>query len=95
LGDPTQDDSNLTAAQVRRYLERLQVPLDVWTTTRRKDLESTWGEASKVVTYAQVEGAWRRLRKDLARQRVVWVSGIHLPQEIALAPEAVGISLVR
>ncbi len=95
LGDPTQDDSNLTAAQVRRYLERLQVPLDVWTTTRRKDLESTWGEASKVVTYAQVEGAWRRLRKDLARQRVVWVSGIHLPQEIRLAPQAEGISIAR
>ena len=95
LGDRAPDDSNLTAAQVRRYLERLQVPLEVWTTSQRKDLESTWGDASKVVTYAQIEGAWKRLKKDLERQRVVWVSGIHLPQEIALAPEAVGISLVR
>jgi hypothetical protein len=95
LGDHPQDHSNLTAAQVRRFLERLQVPLYVWTTTRPKDVEDTWGDASKIVTYAQLEGAWRRLRKDLERQRVVWVSGIHLPQEIALAPEAEGISLAR
>ncbi|TNF72761.1 MAG: hypothetical protein EP299_09225 [Acidobacteria bacterium] len=95
LGDQRQDDSNLTAAQVRRFLERLQVPLYVWTTTRPKDLESTWGKASKVVSYAQIEGAWRRLKKDLERQRVVWVSGIHLPQEIELAPEAEGFSLAR
>jgi hypothetical protein len=47
------------------------------------------------VTYAQIEGAWREVKKDLERQRVVWVSGIHLPQEIALAPEAEGISLAR
>ncbi|MGB3563508.1 MAG: hypothetical protein WBC09_10710, partial [Thermoanaerobaculia bacterium] len=84
LGEHPQDHSNLTAAQVRRFLERLQVPLYVWTTTRPKDVESTWGEASKIVTYSQLEGAWRRLRKDLERQRVVWVSGIHLPQEINL-----------
>ena len=95
LGDRPEDDSHLTAAQARRFLERLQVPLHVWTTTRRKGAESTWGEASKVVTYAQIEGAWREVKKDLERQRVVWVSGIHLPQEIALAPEAEGISLAR
>jgi len=95
LGDRPQDQSHVTAAQVRRFLERLQVPLYVWTTTRRKDVESTWGEASKIVSHAQIEGAWRRLKKDLDRQRVVWVSGIHLPQEIALAPEAVGICVAR
>jgi hypothetical protein len=95
LGDQPQDHSNLTAAQVRHFLERLQVPLYVWTTTRRKDIDSSWGEASKVVTHAQIEGAWRRLRKDLERQRVVWVSGIHLPQEITLAPQAEEISIAR
>jgi hypothetical protein len=39
--------------------------------------------------------AARRLQSALDDQRIVWLAGRRLPQEITLSPEAKGISLVE
>jgi hypothetical protein len=39
--------------------------------------------------------AVRRVRYQLDDQRVVWVNGRHLPQDIELGPKAKGIRLAK
>jgi hypothetical protein len=42
-----------------------------------------------------MRAALRRLEKELESQTIVWIEGDWMPQEIALAPGAEGIALVR
>ena len=35
-----------------------------------------------------------RLKAELASQKIIWLDGRHLPQAIALGPEAKGVELV-
>jgi hypothetical protein len=39
--------------------------------------------------------ATKVLFKSVERQRMIWLDGIYLPQEIVLAPEASSIALVN
>lgn len=88
------DASQLTAEQVRGYLGSLRVPLEVWTTA--EDLESAeWGPATSISSLSRLEKALARLERDLDRQRIVWLEGLHLPQSVSLAPAAAGIHLVE
>ncbi|HEX9667964.1 MAG TPA: hypothetical protein VGC93_00650 [Thermoanaerobaculia bacterium] len=90
LGPAPQDMSLYAAAAVRRYLERLRVPLHVWT-IGKGDAPAAWGEVERVRNLAGFERAMRRLSELLERQRIVWVAGAHLPQSLALAPEVQGV----
>lgn len=87
------DESDLSAAQARGYLERLAVPLEVWTVDGDAAAPAEWREVVEVSNYARLEAASRRLFKGLERQSVVWLEGNHLPQEIELSELAQGISI--
>ncbi len=96
LGQDPEDSSQLTADQVRSYLDDLQVPLLVWTTSA-ETVDSVWGEATPILDPLSLERASRQLSDRLREQRIVWVQGIHLPQAIRLTPEAreLGLQIAR
>jgi hypothetical protein len=72
--DPAVDRSLNTPANIRRYLERVGVPLRVWSLTGpRPDLADTWGEVQDVSTSAGLLAATDDLRKDLDSQKVAWL----------------------
>jgi len=86
------DPSHFSAGAVRRYLERLRVPLRVWAPGKVDPAAAAaWGEVEPLPHLAGFERAAKRLFEHLERQRIVWVAGAHLPQELTLAPEARGV----
>ncbi len=88
-----EDASTYTPEQVEGYLEALQVPLEVWTPEKRKVKDTGWGKVERVSNMRQLDAALRTLEKRLGNQRIVWVRGAHLPQEIELAGSASGVRL--
>ncbi len=95
LGRSAEDASTYKPAVVRRYLGLMRVPLFVWTLEDTPPERSPWGEVSAVGTRGGLRAAYGRLRDALDEQRILWVEGRHLPQEIALEPGMAGIELVR
>jgi hypothetical protein len=95
LGRSTEDASTYRPAVVRRYLAMLRVPLFVWSLEDRAPEGSPWGEVAPVGTRSALRAAYARLRETLDSQRVLWVEGRYLPQEIELSTSAAGIELVR
>lgn len=95
LGETNEDASTYGAGNVRRYLELLRVPLFVWTLRETAPDVSPWGRMDAVGTSRGARSAYARLRASLESQRIVWVEGRYLPQEIELAEGAEGIELVR
>ena len=89
---------------VRQYLEALGVPLFVWSFEQPLP---EWGSTQiidyrnqKTISPAESRDIIRRLgdgfeqiRDSLEGQRVVWLEGAHLPQDIKLSPRADGIRL--
>ena len=72
--DPAVDQSLNSPAVVRRYLERVGVPLRVWSLTGpRPDLADTWGEVQDVSTSAGLLAATDDLRKELDSQKLAWL----------------------
>ena len=96
MGAEPEDRSQLSPWAVRHYLRSLRVPFRVWV-TNAKALEeaSAWGPLTGVADPEALAEAVRELSEALERQRVVWVRGTHLPQEIELSPRAAGIRLVE
>jgi hypothetical protein len=98
-GEPA-DGSRWDAVAVRRYLAAIRVPLYVWSVRPPpySAAMTAWGKVENVSTLFLMTRAYRRLGRDLAAQRIVWVDGRHLPQSITLAPEAAkaakGVELV-
>jgi hypothetical protein len=92
LGDDAVDDSDYRPQEVRDYVRALRVPLVVWSTTRGAKT-SEWGEVEKVAGMDNLRKASRRLLKRLHRQWIVWVEGRHLPYEIELADNELGVRL--
>ncbi len=91
-----EDDSALTPAVVRRYLEALRVPLRVWVADPKTALmKARWGEVTDVSTAGKLDGAVQEIANLLDRQWIVWVRGAHLPQSLALAPNSLGAQLAR
>jgi hypothetical protein len=86
------DASLHDAASVRRYLAAIRVPLYVWCldVPPYSPAITAWGEVENVSTAYKMRYAYGRLTRDLASQRIVWVDGRHLPQSIALSPQAAG-----
>lgn len=76
-------------AAARRFLEALRVPLHVWSMTGPAPGPCTaeWGPVEDVSSRALLETANRRLQEALDRQRVVWLAGRHLPQQIVVADD--------
>jgi hypothetical protein len=99
LGGHEQDASRYDPAVVRRYLAAVHVPLFVWnlygtgSSAARSWMES-WGRVEDISTLPKLEAAVNRLKAELASQRIVWLDGRHLPQSIALGPQAKGVEIV-
>jgi hypothetical protein len=86
------DDSHYQPPAVREYLRALRVPLVVWSITG-DGTAGGWGEAADVSDQGSLNKASKRLLKELRRQWIVWVEGLHLPSDIELGPEVQGIRL--
>jgi hypothetical protein len=96
LGREHPDASRYDAATVRRYLAAIHVPLFVWSLYGpNAPAARAWGEGVEDISdLPKLKQATARLKEDLAEQRIVWLDGRHLPQEIALGPEAKGVEIV-
>jgi hypothetical protein len=83
-------------ATVRHYLEAIHVPLFVWSleNPRRNPGVASWGDVEVISSIPRLSKAVAELRTELASQRIVWLEGRHLPQSIALTPEAKGIEML-
>jgi hypothetical protein len=94
-GTDSPDHSQLAPAMVVRFLQRLRVPLVVWTPVKDAKGIEPWDPDETVASRQSLVAAYKRLSKQLDRQQIVWLEGLHLPQSITLSPEAQGIRLVE
>jgi hypothetical protein len=102
LGTFQHDESVRRPDAVRRYLERLRVPLYVWSfagggpaVPAAAGGRAGPGGFEDVSTAEGMRRAFERLQGDLESQSIVWVEGRHLPQEIRLASDGDGVTLVE
>lgn len=95
LSSSAKDQSNFRPGQVKRYLQRLGVPFEVWSVQKGGGEAGGWGSAVDVSGPTRLGKAYGRLGKHLGRQRVVWLDGLHLPQSIRLHPRLKGVRLAR
>lgn len=83
LGRKANDVSRHTAASVRAYLERVRVPLYVWSfDPAAQSPGAPWGPVEDITNVAKLKVAVANLRRDLDSQAIVWVEGKYLPQQI-------------
>jgi hypothetical protein len=95
LGDEVLDPSRYTPSAVRQYLSMIRVPFFVWSLRGlSQTLAKEWGRVEDVSSMKALVKAVDRLKADLAKQRIVWVQGRFLPQEIELA-EGAKVELAR
>ncbi len=96
LGKKPLDASRHSPGTVRAYLERIHVPLFVWSLEPpAPGAVSPWGRVDDVSNVAKLRVEVERLKRDLDSQAIVWVEGQHLPQEIEVTARAAGMSLVK
>jgi hypothetical protein len=96
LGGDPQDASDHTPELARRYLSRLHVPLFVWTTRPGKAVSNSgWGEATDISSDMKMARATKALFKAIESQRMIWLDGTYLPQQIVLAPGVPDVALVN
>ena len=96
LGPNAKDEGLLGAEEAKSFLTRLGVPLQVWSAGRKHSREAVRWKAQRVLSDTwEVEGAVHELLEAAARQRIVWVEGSHLPQDVEIGPLAKGIRLAR
>jgi len=93
LGNEPDDQAALSAEQARRYLQWLRVPLLVWSTAPGSQKANGWGRVTDISTAPALEAAVEGLFHLLDRQRIVWLTGYHLPQHVGLTPAATGVRL--
>lgn len=86
LGDAIADSSEVSATRARAYLDAVRVPLVVWRLRART--APVWGPGEEVASLAALRRATGRLERDLRRQIVVWVDGLHAPQRLKLSARA-------
>ena len=96
LGPDAKDTGLLGAEDARSFLARLGVPLQVWSAGRKHSREAARWNARRLMSDTwEVEGAVHELLEATIRQRIAWVEGSHLPQDVELGPLAKGIRLAR
>lgn len=75
----------------RRALAAAGRAPDDWKKDRRRrlaELREGWGEVTDASEPRAMIDAARKLRKSLEEQRILWIDGAWLPQEVELAPAA-------
>jgi hypothetical protein len=79
------DRSRQTPAAVHAFLQRLDVPLHVWSAARAGKSAKDWPPARSIGNVEAVRKAVEALRQDLDSQRIVWIAGRYLASEIVMA----------
>ena len=96
LGEAREDGSRFPVDAARRYLTTLRVPLHVWDLSGpTADVPPGWGDSRPVDNVDDLVRAVRRVRYRLEEQRIIWISGRHLPQDIELSEKAKEIRLAK
>lgn len=96
LGEEREDGSRFPVEMATSYLSDLMVPFFVWDLSGpTSEVPPGWGDARPVDNVDDLVRAVRRVRSQLDEQRIVWVNGRHLPQEIQLSEKAKGIRLAK
>ena len=99
LGESDRDHSRRTAASIRHYLERINVPLYVWSLARENGPAAApaaaWGEFDDISSVIKLHQAASVVQNDLRSQSVVWIEGRHLPQDIDLVETGDGLAIAR
>lgn len=93
LGSKTSAGGLITPRQSRRYLEHLKVPFFVWTVDPDAAGPTAWGTPVDASNYPKLRKAFAEVSAAVDRQWIVWLDGVHLPQNIRLSPAAEGIRL--
>ena len=88
LGEEPQDHGTLSAPSARHFLAHLGVPLFVWS-VRPDTAPRGWGEVVDISTPQRLRAAGRRLEAALARQRTVWLAGLHRQVDVELRDDVV------
>ncbi|HEX3581155.1 MAG TPA: hypothetical protein VH087_05305, partial [Thermoanaerobaculia bacterium] len=73
------------------------VPLFVWSFADAASQPAgtkEWGPVTDITTVVKLNDAVRELRRALDDQRIVWLAGDYLPQEVRLTPKAAGLHLL-
>jgi len=91
----SRDRSAFSPAEVIAYLEKIRVPLVVWSPGPSSGLETEWGRATDVHDLERLRTAFDLLEKDLERQLIVWLDGLQLPQSVELRPGVQHVTLVK
>lgn len=97
VDDSFHDSSTLTAAQVRAFLDSVGVPLFVWSLADAASQPAgvkDWGPPTDITSVVKLDNAVRELRRALDGQRIVWLAGDYLPQEVHLTAKAAGMRLL-
>ncbi len=89
------DSSGISPQAAVAFLQRLHVPLYVWSPSNKTPRQGPWGEVEHIPSLRALSGSYKRLSKTLARQRVVWLDGAYLPQSIELSPQAEKLRIVQ
>ena len=97
VGPEAADAGALPPEEAVLFLQRLGVPLLVWSVTaeRPSPVAARFGPVADASTLWRFESAVASLSKLLDRQRIVWVEGTFLPHEIEPAAKASGITAAR
>jgi hypothetical protein len=96
LGGSREDGSRFAPGEARTFLAELNVPLFVWDLSGpAADPPDGWGDIRPVDSVDDLLRAVRRVRYRLSEQRIVWLSGRLLPQEISLTEAAGGVEFAR
>jgi len=93
LGDdePRRDESTYGAAEARRYLADILVPLEVWRLGRATG--GDWPAGRRLSNADDLVRAWESLRAGLDAQRICWIAEDLDPSAFRLTPEDAGLVL--
>lgn len=94
VGPLAEDEGDLGPAEARDFLARLRVPLFVWSVAKETPgLARRFGSVVDASTWERFGEAVADLSELLARQRIVWLEGSWLPQDVSLRAPPRGVTL--
>ena len=95
LGSSQDDASSYPAADVRRFLSELRVPLVVFDMGNGSAAAERWRPTENISDAKRWLSSVRWLRDDLDDQRVVWIAGEHMLRDVKLSTKAHGVELLE
>ena len=92
IGEGTRDGSELSPQLTSDYLRAIGVPLFVWSLVPPRAAQE-WRDVTDVSTPMAFRRAFDALDRSLRAQRIVWINGDYLPNEVTVSPAGQGTVL--